>query len=95
MDEIVYMVGSLAAVTLLVGHVVRLLLVKLRPAATQTATRQNELESVCMELREELRQLREEQAVALDELVERVEFAERLLARTAQGESHARAVTPD
>lgn len=89
------MVGSAAAVTLLVGHIVRFLVVNFRAGSRRTDASQRELDAVCMELREELRRLRDEQALALDDLVERVEFAERLLARTAQGASQeARATTP-
>jgi uncharacterized membrane-anchored protein YhcB (DUF1043 family) len=94
MDEIVYMVGSAAAVTLLVGHVVRFLVVKLKPRARPEQASVQAFESVCMELRDELRQLREDQALAIDELAERVEFAERLLARSSQRDDEGGAVAP-
>jgi len=94
MEELLYMVGSAAAVTLLVGHVVRFLIVRLRSGAAQESAKLRALEAVCMELRDELRRLREDQGVALEDLTERVEFAERLLARTSERSEAARSPDP-
>jgi len=94
MDEVIYMIGSAAAVTLLVGHVARFLFVRLKSDARGERENVRALEAACMELRDELRQLREDQALNLEDLTERVEFAERLLARTSQRSDEGRVATP-
>ncbi len=94
MDEVLYMLGSGAAVILLVGHVVRLLVVRARSGTAEENAKLRALEGVCMELRDELRRLREDQGLALEDLTERVEFAERLLARTSERSDAARPADP-
>lgn len=94
MDEVIYMVGSAAAVTLLVAHVARFLFVRLRSTSRREHADLRVFEAACMELRDELHQLREDQALAVEELTERVEFAERLLARASQQPDEARIATP-
>ena len=72
MEEILYMVGSAAAVTLLVGHVVRFFVLKLKSGNGRESAKLRALEAVCLELRDELRRLRADQSVALDDLTEPV-----------------------
>jgi len=80
-EELIYTLGSLAALTLLVIHITRGLLTKQGTKSSEERERMERLEAELESIRRELKAYRDDQLLAVDDLAERLEFTERLLAQ--------------
>ena len=85
MEEYLYIIGSFAAIVVLCSMFVQTVLRRRRPTDTFDSSEQQRLSARIEQLEAEVWAQREEQAAALEEVNERVDFAERLL--TQEGPS--------
>ncbi len=85
MEEYLYIIGSFAAIVVLCSMFVQTVLRRRRPTDTFDSSEQQGLSARIEQLEAEVWAQREEQAAALEEVNERIDFAERLL--TQEGPS--------
>ena len=85
MEEYLYIIGSLAAIGVCGTMFVQTVLRRRRPTDTFASSEQQRLSAQLEQLEAELWAQRDEQASALEEVNERIDFAERIL--TQQGPS--------